>query len=107
MRIALAMLLGAACGPSSSRAPGDATQPTSAAPEAPLPPAWPSWGGIPWPRGDEALLGALVQAELDRDASAEAIEQAWQSSEPAFRARAAWTLARIGSPVARGWRTAA
>lgn len=101
MRIAsLALLLTAACGPSSSRAPGDAP-PASVAPEPPPPPAWPSWGGIPWPRGDEALLQALVQAELDRDPSAAAIEQAWQHPEGAFRARAAWTLARIGSPAAR------
>ena len=94
------MLLGG-CGPSSSRAPSDATQPVAEVPEAPPPPTWPSWGGIAWPRGDEALLGALVQAELDRDPGAEAIEQAWQGSDPAFRARAAWTLARIGSPAAR------
>lgn len=94
---------GCGCGPS-SRAPGegDATQPAAVIePKAPRPPAWPSWGGIPWPSGDEALLRALVQAELDRDAGAEAIEQAWQGSDPELRARAAWTLARIGSVAAR------
>lgn len=94
------LLASGGCGPS-SRAPVDATQPAPAAPEGPRPPTWPSWGGIPWPRGDEALVQGLVQAELDRDAAAEVIEQAWQSSDPALRARAAWTLGRIGSPAAR------
>lgn len=103
MRIGVMALLvaGHGCGPS-SRAPVDAMQPAPAVPEGPRPPTWPSWGGIPWPMGDEALLRGLWQAELDRDPAAEAIEQAWQSSEPAFRARAAWTLARIGSPAALG-----
>jgi cyclophilin family peptidyl-prolyl cis-trans isomerase len=99
MRIALMALL-AACGPSSSHAPGAATLP-AAAPEGSPPPTWPSWGGVPWPLGDEVLVQALAQAELDRDPTAEAIEQAWQHPDPAFRARAAWTLARIGSPGAR------
>jgi cyclophilin family peptidyl-prolyl cis-trans isomerase len=96
----MAMLLTAACGPSSSRAPVEAG-PGPVAPEPPPPPAWPSWGGLPWPRGDEALLRALEQAELDRDPTAEALEQAWQHPDRAFRARAAWALARIGSPTAR------
>jgi cyclophilin family peptidyl-prolyl cis-trans isomerase len=96
----VAVLLVAGCGPS-SRAPGDATQPVSAQVQAPPPPTWPSWGGVPWPQGDEALAAGLVQAELDRDPTAEAIEAAWQHPDRAWRARAAWTLARIGSPSAR------
>lgn len=94
------MVLAGGCG-GSSRAPGDATQPRATEPEAPLPPVWPSWGGVPWPRGDDALMRGLVQAELDRDPTAEAIEEAWQHQDRSWRARGAWTLARIGSPAAR------
>lgn len=99
--IGVMVLLVAGCGPSSSRAPGDGEQPVVAGPVAPPPPTWPSWGGIPWPRGDAALVQGLVQAELDRDPAAAAIESAWQHADPALRARAAWTLARIGSVGAR------
>ena len=97
----MAALLLAGCGSSSPQAPVEATpQRASVAPEDP-PPAWPSWGGIPWPHRDDVTLQGLVRAELDRDPAAEAIEHAWRHADPALRARAAWTLARIGSPSAR------
>ncbi|MEX1365169.1 MAG: peptidylprolyl isomerase [Nannocystaceae bacterium] len=69
-------------------------------PAAPRP-QWPAWAPVPWPAGDDGLERALVAAELDRDPQAEAIERAWHHEDPAWRARSAWTLARIGGPVAR------
>lgn len=98
--IALGALLLAGCGASPSRPPGETT-PATVAPRRAPPPTWPSWGGIPWPQGDDGLVQGLVQAELDRDASAEAIDLAWNHSDRNVRAKAAWTLARIGSPPAR------
>lgn len=89
-----------ACGDDGA-ASGDA-EPSSTAepPEAPRP-QWDAWAPVPWPSGDEALLGELTAAELRRDPSAEAIDTAWNHADPLWRARAAWTLGRIGGPEAR------
>ncbi|MEM7159150.1 MAG: peptidylprolyl isomerase [Myxococcota bacterium] len=82
--------------PAAGSAPAEASETTEAIPR----PAWPSWGGVPWPTAGEALSSALRVAELNRDAEAEAIDQAWHHEDPAWRARSAWTLARIGGPQA-------
>ncbi len=101
----LIIWIAASCGPPSGPAPDPATPP-SADTSVP-PPTWPAWGPVPWPSGDDALARALVQAELDRDPQAEAIDRAEHDDDPRWRARAAWTLARIGGPTARdrisGW----
>ncbi|MCH9680816.1 MAG: hypothetical protein K0V04_05225, partial [Deltaproteobacteria bacterium] len=94
------------CGPESEALPG-AAPPAVPQPEAVAPVALPSWGGVPWPPADPALAAGLRAAELDRDPSAPAIDDAWNHSDPRWRARGAWTLARIGGPIARdrisGW----
>ncbi len=95
----LAAVLGFACGPSPD-APADAAPASERAAESP-PPQWPSWGGVPWPSGDDELAVGLRQAELARDPRAPAIETGMNHADPAWRARAAWTLARIGGPLAR------
>lgn len=64
-------------------------------------PQWSAWGTVPWGDGDEALARRLVQAELDRDAGAEAIGEAWHRDEVGWRGRAAWAWGRIGSTQAR------
>lgn len=84
-------------GPSAAEA-GSTAEVTS--PPAPRP-QWPAWGVVPWPHGDDSLAADLRQAQLDRDPNAEAIERAWHHQDPAWRAESAWTLGRIGGPVAR------
>ncbi|MEM9452721.1 MAG: peptidylprolyl isomerase [Myxococcota bacterium] len=100
----LVAALGAGCG---SPAEGGGELPTPAAtvattvdPEQ-LRPQWASWGGVPWPTGEEGLQSKLRRAELDRDAEAPAIERAWQHAEPTWQAAGAWSLARIGGATAR------
>jgi len=89
---------GVGCG-SSPSAPSEATTVEPA--PAPLRPQWPSWGGVPWPTGDDQLAAEIREAELRRDPRAPALERAWAHPDPAWRARSAWALARIGGPLAR------
>ncbi len=65
-------------------------------------PTWPSWGPSipPIPPIDEATERALVAAELDREAGAAAIAEAFASGDDAIATRGAWSLARIGGPEA-------
>jgi cyclophilin family peptidyl-prolyl cis-trans isomerase len=59
----------------------------------------PAWG--PAPRAVDAKIEAgLRAAELDRDPLAKAIDEGLGSDDPDVRARAAWTLGRIGGPIA-------
>lgn len=78
-------------------------EPPASRSESPAAPraSWPAWAEVPWPAGDDGLARELMEAELRRDPTAEAIDRAWHHEDPRWRARSAWTLARIGGPSAR------
>lgn len=62
--------------------------------------ALPAWGAVSGLSSADARKAGLLQAELDRDASAKAVLAGLDSPDAALRERAALSLARIGGPSA-------